>query len=317
MINFDQKRFLLAPMANFTNAACRSIFVEYGADAVVSEFVYSRAVLSGAVRVMEKLKIPEGCRPAGIQIFGSNENEMADAAVVVEEKFAPDFIDINFGCPAPNAVCAGAGAALLKDVRQVARIVEAVSKRVSVAVTAKMRIGWDSSSIVVPDAARRLEDAGAKMITLHGRTKAQGYDGAADWNLIEQTARAVSVPLVGNGSAELLDGDFMRNSACAGFMIGRAALGNPWIFGRMKARLRGEDESAFEPTPQQRASMALRYAKAMAGGGFQNISSDNIKFIQVQVMRFLKNAEGFKRLRTSLKDVKTLGELENLLCEYL
>ena len=104
MLDFSKKRFFLAPMANFTNAACRAIFLEYGADAVVSEFVYSRAVLSKAERVLEKLRIPESCRPAGIQIFGSDPSEMAEAAQFIEEVFSPDFIDINFGCPAPNAV---------------------------------------------------------------------------------------------------------------------------------------------------------------------------------------------------------------------
>lgn len=308
----DRKLFTLAPMAGFTNSACRSIFSEYGADATVSEFVYSRAVLKGAARVLEKLAFEDGARPVGIQIFGDDPSEIADAAQLIRERLSPDFIDINFGCPAPNAVDAGAGAALLKDVPRMCAIVQKVSESLDIPVTAKMRTGWDSQSIVVPDAAVALEQAGAKMVCLHGRTKAQAYGGDADWRLIEQTARSLEIPLWGNGSAEKLDADFLRGSACAGFSIGRAALGNPWVFRRLKAAVSGEPFE--EPTPRERAALALRYAETMAESGFDKSSPDNIKFIKTQIMCFLKNAEGFKRLRVRLKDINTLSELKELLC---
>ena len=313
----NKKVFLLAPMAGFTNSTCRSIFREFGADAVVSEFVHARAVLSGSSRVLEKLAFDAACRPVGIQLFGGDPSEMADAAQFVAEKLAPDFVDVNFGCPAPNAVDAGAGSALLRDVPKMARIMRAVSDAVKIPATAKMRTGWGRESVVLPDAARELEQAGAQMLAIHGRTKIQGYGGDSDWGLIESTARTLSIPVIGNGSAEKLSGEFMRSSACAGFMIGRAALGNPWIFRRMKARLDGGDEAAFEPSARERAAMALRYARAMAVGGYSDINADNIKFIETQVMRFLKNAAGFKRLRVRLKNVKTIRELEDLLCDYL
>ncbi len=304
-------------MAGFTNSACRAIFLEFGADAVVSEFVYSRAVLKGSGRVLEKISFENTCRPVGIQIFGDDEFEMADAAKLIEEKLSPDFIDINFGCPAPNAVDAGAGSALLKNPKQMCKIVAKVSQSLKIPTTAKMRTGWSSSEIVVPDVAVALEQSGAKMISLHGRTKVQGYEGDADWNLIERTAKSLSIPLLGNGSAEKLSGEFMRASACAGFMIGRAALGNPWLFNQLKARCNGDDESAFLPTPTERAKMALRYARAIVSGGIEKSEGGNIKYIKAQVMRFLKNADGFKRLRVALRDINTLEELENLLCDYL
>ncbi len=313
----DRKIFALAPMAGFTNSACRSIFMEYGADVSVSEFVYSKAVLCGAGRVLEKVSFEQNCRPIGIQIFGSDEFEMADAASVIERELSPDFIDVNFGCPAPNAVNAGAGSALLKNVKQMCAIVAKMSDAVKIPVTAKMRIGWERANIVVPNAALELEQAGAKMISLHGRTKTQGYEGEADWTLIEQTASSLRIPLLGNGSAEKLSGEFMRSSACAGFMIGRAALGNPWIFSKLKARLNGLDENEFEPTPAERARLALRYARTMTSGNYEGISSENIKFIKTQVMRFLKNAEGFKRLRVALRNINTIEELENLLCDFI
>lgn len=306
----------LAPMAGFTNSACRAIFREYCADFTVGEFVYSRAVLSGAERVWEKLSFDDECRPAGVQIFGDDPAEMADAAAVIEDRLRPDFIDVNFGCPAPNAVGAGAGSALLKNIPLMRAIVEKICAAVKIPVSAKMRVGWDSRSIVVPAAAAELEQAGAKMITLHGRTKAQGYSGDADWRLIERTAESLAVPLIGNGSAEKLSGEFMRSSACAGFMVGRAALGNPWIFAQMKARIEGR-EPPPEPSPRDRALLALRYARTMARGGFAGISEGEIKFIKAQIMPFLKNAEGFKRVRAALRGINTIEQLEDLLCGYI
>ena len=304
-------------MAGFSNSVCRRICREYGADGAVSEFVYSRAVLCGAKRVLEKLSFCECERPVGIQIFGSDPAEVADAASLIEERLSPDFIDINFGCPAPNATAAGAGAALLKNPKSMCGIISKTAAALKkTPLTAKMRTGWDMSSIIVPDAAKALADVGAQMITLHGRTKSKGYEGEADWRLIEETAAALSVPLIGNGSAEKLSAEFMRSSACAGFMIGRAALGNPWIFGQIKAKLAGSPEANFEPTPSARAKLALRYAELMSGGEYDGIGAENLAHAKVQIMRFLKNAAGFKKLRVELKNINTLDELKKLLCEY-
>lgn len=304
-------------MAGYSNSPCRKIFSEYGSDGSVSEFVYSRAILCGAKRVFEKLSFSPQERPLGIQIFGSDEFEMADAAQLVEEKLSPDFIDVNFGCPAPNAVGAGAGAALLKNVPQMKKIVETMANRLKIPLTAKMRIGWDLNSIIVPFAALELEQAGAKMITLHGRTRSKAYEGDADWNLIEQTAQALKIPLVGNGSAEKLTGDFLRNSACAGFMIGRAALGNPWIFSQMKTKLSSEDFLPTSPSSSERAHLALRYAELVCEAEFTGISKENLTHAKSQIMRFIKGCEGFKKVRASMRDINSIDELKGLLCKYL
>ncbi len=318
MVEFPEgkKLLFLAPMAGFSNEPCRRICREYGADVSVSEFVYSRAVLSGAARVFEKLSFTEGGRPFGVQIFGSDPKEVADAASLVEERVAPDFIDINFGCPAPNAVSAGAGSALLKNPELMGKIVAAVAGALKrIPVSAKMRTGWDSSSIIVPDAARALADAGASFITLHGRTKARGYEGDADWDLIEKTAQSLSVPLIGNGSVEKLETARLRNSACAGFMVGRAALGNPWVFGEIRAKMDGTE--FVPPTPSDRAKLALRYAELVSDGSYSGIDAGNLTFTKVQIMRFLKGAEGFKRLRVGLKSINTLEQLKEMLCDYV
>ena len=318
MVKFLKPNFLfLAPMAGFSNSACREICREYGADGVVSEFVYSRAVLSQAEKIMQKIAFAESERPVGIQIFGSDPCEVAESAVLIEEKLSPDFIDINFGCPAPNATHAGAGSALLKTPDKMCAIVKKVSESLKkTPLTAKMRTGWDSSSIVVPDVAKALVDNGVEMITLHGRTKAQGYEGDADWSLIEKTAESVDVAVIGNGSVEKLTSQQLRSSACAGFMIGRAALGNPWIFSKVRAKLEGTDEPN-EPTPQERVRLALRYAEIMTSGKYLGIDVGNLTHAKVQIMRFLKNAPRFKKLRVGLKDVNTLDELKELLCEYI
>lgn len=304
-------------MAGFSNSACRKICREYGADGVVSEFVYSRAVLSQAEKIIQKISFVESERPIGIQIFGSDPSEVADASVLIEEKLSPDFIDINFGCPAPNATHAGAGSALLKTPEKMCAIVKKVSQSLKkTPLTAKMRTGWDSESIVVADVAQALADNGVQMITLHGRTKAQGYEGDADWKLIETTASSLTIPLIGNGSVEKLTSEQLRSSACTGFMIGRSALGNPWIFQKIKARLEGREEPS-EPTPTERAKLALRYAEIMASGKYIGIDGENLTHAKVQIMRFLKNASGFKKLRVGLKNVNTLDELKELLCEYI
>lgn len=305
-------------MAGYTNGACRKIFREYGADGVVSEFVYSRAVLSGAGRVLEKLRIEDCERPVGIQIFGSDPYEMADAAVAVKDLLRPDFIDINFGCPAPNAVKSGAGSALLKNPPMMAKISRAMADAIGdLPLTAKMRTGWSSDSIVLPDAAKLLQDSGVRMLTVHGRTKAQGYEGDADWDLIELTARSLQIPVIGNGSAEKLSSSRLANSPCAGFMIGRAALGNPWIFSHIKARMENPSAVVGQPSASERARLALRYAELVASGGYSGISCENLTHARAQIMRFLKNAEGFKRLRAALKTVNSINELRELLCEYV
>ncbi len=229
---------------------------------------------------------------------------------------SPDFIDVNFGCPAPNAVGAGAGSLLLRDTDKMCKIVRAMAQGVKkTPITAKMRTGWSKSEIVVPAAAEMLQDAGAKMITLHGRTKSQGYSGDADWGLIEKTAQSIKIPLIGNGSVEKLSAQQLRSSACFGFMIGRAALGNPWVFLQVKSKIDGREYQS--PTPAERAKLALKYAELMCDGRDSGVSADNITHIRSQTIRFLKDGAGFKAARVRILKTKTLDELREILCEFL
>ena len=314
-LDLGARPLLLAPMEDVTDLSFRYVCKKFGADMMYTEFISSDGLIRDVPGSLYKLRIFDYERPIGMQIYGHIPEAMVESAVRVEAA-RPDVIDINFGCPAPNATHAGAGSALLKNPKQMCAIVSAVAgilKRTPL--TAKMRTGWDGRSIIVPDAAQALADSGAQMITLHGRTKARGYEGDADWDLIEKTARAVSVPLIGNGSVEKLSAERLRNSACAGFMIGRAALGNPWIFQAVRAKLGGGEY--FEPSSGDRARLALRYAQIVSGGGYSGIDTENLAHAKVQIMRFLKNSAGFKKLRVALKNINTLDELKNLLCDYI
>lgn len=312
MVDFLKKGDLyLAPMSAYTDSPFRTISRMNGADVCVSEFVHCRAILAQIQKVFEKLEFEECQRPYGIQLFGSDAFQMADAASIVCEKFNPDFIDINYGCPAPNAVDAGAGASLLKDVKKMAEIAEKVSSSLKIPTTAKMRTGWNSESIVALDAAKRLQDSGIKVLALHGRTKVQGYLGEADWTMIERVASSLEIPVIGNGSVENLDASSLKNSACFGFMIGRASLGNPWIFQEIKAKMRGE---IFEEVgPKTRVETAIFYLDKVIS------SPDKYKYTNVRssVMAFLKGFAGASSLRVGISKMSTFMEVRAFLQNFL
>lgn len=294
-------------MSGFTDAAFRLMCRRGGADVCVSEFVHARALLSEAKKIMEKLNFSEEERPYGIQIFGSDPSEIADAAAFVEEKFRPDFVDINFGCPAPNAVDAGAGSALLKDPKVMARIAETTARSLKkIPLSAKMRTGWGAQTIL-PDAALMLQDSGVQALALHGRSKVQGYAGDADWKLIEDTASVLKIPLIGNGSVEKLTSDFFAQSKCAGFMLGRAALGNPWIFKEIRAKMKGDEFVA--PTPKERIEAAKFYLEKISGG----LDDFNIINYKPNLMSFLKGAAGFKKMRIAITESKYAKDIFEIL----
>ena len=293
-------------MSGYSDSAYRLMLKKLGADICVSEFVHCAAILHRAKAVFEKLYIDKSERPCGIQIFGCDTSEMAEAAKIIENEFAPEFLDINFGCPAPNAVLANAGAALLKDTSLMCKIVEKVSASLEkTPVTAKLRTGYTKDSIIVPEIIPQLENAGAKMIVLHGRTKTQGYKGEADWQLIEESAKAAKVPFIGNGSVETLSSEFLKNSKCFGFMIGRNALINPWIFAEIKSRISGEE--FIEPTASDKINLAKEYLEKRLSKS--NISISDFKHSKAQIVKFLRGGEGFKDMRFAISHTKDFEEL--------
>jgi tRNA-dihydrouridine synthase B len=234
----------LAPMAGVTNSVFRRICKARGADVLTTEFVSADGIMHRNERTEHYVDFTPEEHPLGVQLFGGDPDQLARGAASVVDWKQPDFIDLNFGCPVNKVVCKNGGSALLRDGTLLAAIASAVVRAVApLPVTAKIRTGWDQSSINAVDNARHLEDAGIRRLTVHGRTRAQGYSGEADWDVIAAVAEAVQMPVVGNGdltSAEVA-GQRWQQAPVSGLMIGRAAMTSPWIFQEIAAAFRGEE----------------------------------------------------------------------------
>lgn len=257
MINLGQIKIdgaVLAPMAGFTDSGFRQICKELGAGLVVSEMVSAKAMCFGDKKTSALIDFKECERPYAVQIFASD----ADSAVRASEmllEYKPDIIDINMGCPVPKIVGSGCGSALLQNPKLASEIVAAVSKNIPIPVTVKMRIGWDENSICAVDFARRIEDSGAALITVHGRTRQQMYLPSVNLDAIASVKAAVKVPVIANGDIASYD-DAQRtleHTNCDGIMIGRAALGNPYIFKEIK-----DGDKFVAPTFEERIATLRR-----------------------------------------------------------
>ena len=225
-------KIVVAPMAGISNMTFRRICKSTGASLVVAEMVSDKAITYGNEKTFELLRMNDDERPISQQIFGSDVKSFVEAAKIVEEKMKPDIIDINMGCPVPKvAVKNQAGSALLKNPEKVGEIIKAVVGAVNVPVTVKIRSGWDQSSINAVEIAKIAEANGASAITVHARTRAQGYAGKADWNIIKEVVNAVDIPVIGNGDVvSCYDAKKMLDeTGCSAVMIGRGLLGNPWL----------------------------------------------------------------------------------------
>ena len=254
---------LLAPMEDVSDPPFRALCKENGADVVYTEFISSEGLIRNAVKSTMKLDIYEKERPVGIQIFGANLDSMLQSVDIVEQT-KPDIIDINFGCPVKKVVCKGAGAGILKDIDKMEMLTREMAKRTKLPLTVKTRLGWDEKTIKIVEVAERIQDAGAKAITIHGRTRAQMYKGSADWNLIADVKNnsRMKIPVFGNGDVfspekaiEMRD-DFGLDGA----MIGRASIGNPWFFNQVKHFFKTKTHLP-EPTIKERIQMAEKHLK--------------------------------------------------------
>ena len=312
----DSFPLYLAPMAGFTDRIFREICKEQGADVMVTEFVMANKFLDprGERDAWEIVDFTPRQRPMGVQIFGSEPDKMGEAAARIAARLQPDFIDINYGCPAPKVVDNCAGSSLLREPDRLQAVARAVVQRAGegLPVTAKIRIGWDEHSVNAVDISRRLEDAGIEAIAVHGRTREQGYRGEADWDVIHAVADAVAVPVVGNGSIRTAE-DVNRIRAAGkvrGLMIGRAALGYPWIFREIKHALAtGEDREP--PALEERWDVMIRYCEELIGHK-QKGRWDQINWMRPRLKAFAKGFPGSKDLRRALEQVKTVEELKAL-----
>ena len=251
--------FALAPMAGMTDTAFRRLVKRGGGcGLVVTEMVSSEGLVRGIDRTLEYAEYTEEERPVSIQIFGGDPGRMAAAAQIVEGMGA-DIVDVNMGCPVPKIAKHHAGCSLMRTPEHAAGVIGAMTRAVSIPVTVKMRSGWDGEHVNAPDLARRVEQAGAAAVAVHGRTAAQSYTGRSDWSLIDEVARRVSIPVFGSGDC-ITPNDLverMRETAVAGVLVGRGALRNPWIFDQAQAAWRG---GALPPVPpRERGRFLLAY----------------------------------------------------------
>jgi len=254
---------VLAPMAGITDFPFRMICKELGAGVVFSEMVSVEALIREHKRTRGMLHTDPAERPVVFQIFGSKPASMAEAAHIVSQGEV-DFIDINMGCPVPKVLKCGAGSALLRNIGLAREIMSAVVKASTVPVTVKIRLGWDSGNIVAADLARAAESVGIAAVTVHGRTKVQGFSGSADWSMIKLVKEAISIPLIGNGDVRSAADvkRMMDETGCDGVMIGRAVRGNPWIFREAKQYLE-TGRVPLRPDLDERRKVMLRHVNDM------------------------------------------------------
>ncbi len=228
-------QIVLAPIAGYTDSSFRKICIKHGCGLTMTELISAEGIVRKNRKTVSFLEFSNEERPLAIQIFGNSPETMGEAAAIVET-YRPDIIDINMGCPARKVCGSGNGAYLLKDPDLVFKITESVVKSTSLPVTAKIRTGWDENSLNYMDVVRAIEAGGATFITVHGRTRAQAYSGSADWNIIREICSCSKIPVIGNGDIDSYEKayEMMKYAGCSAVMIGRGALGNPWIFSGRK-----------------------------------------------------------------------------------
>ncbi len=305
---------VLAPMAGVCDAPFRRICKEMGCGLVYTEMISAMALMYDNHRTLEMLRIFDDERPVAVQLFGSRPDVMARAAAAVE-RLGADIVDINMGCPAPKIVRGGEGSALMRRPALAWDIVGAVRAACNVPVTVKIRKGWDEETANAVEFAVGCVGAGADAVAVHGRTQTQGYSGAADWSVIARVAQAVSVPVLGNGDVVTPEGAarMLEETGCAGVMVGRGALGNPWIFRRALHYL-SSGELVAEPGAHEKIAMALRHLKdAAAYSGDEPAASQMRKHLAW----YIRGLRGAARVRDAIMAAPTVADLQDVLLGYL
>ncbi len=306
----------LAPMAGVTDPIFRTLCKEAGADVMETEFVSAEGVLQAWQRNRRYVEFEQEHRPLGIQIFGSVPEHAAAAARIIVDAMHPDFLDINAGCPVPKVVGKNGGSSLLKDLPLLQNIAAAVVRELGedCPVTTKIRIGWDAEHICALEACQRLQDAGVQSVTIHGRTRSQQYGGKADWDIIDTCAKAVQIPIVGNGDI-CTPQDVKRareNTAVAGVMIGRAAMNAPWLFAHARHYL-ATGEIPEEPSARERIDFMLRHTRMAIASEHYGDELVTMRAMRARLLAYAKGIPGTKPLRPLLSRVASLQELTDIL----
>lgn len=301
---------VLAPMAGVSDRAYRELCVRFGAAYCVSEMVSSKALSFNSKKSEELMEISDLERPCGIQIFGDDPKCMADAAThALENK--PDIIDINMGCPAPKISSNGSGSALMKNPRLCGEIVKAVTAVTDIPVTVKIRKGWDDDSVNAVEVAKICESAGAAAITVHGRTRQQYYKPPVDYDIIKAVRESVSVPVIANGDIDSAERakEVMDITGCDLVMIGRATLGNPWIFSQINAYLENPNVKIHTPDLEERLGVMIEHIGKMV-----EYKGEHMAMLQARklVVGYFKGMKGAAALRNEAGKIKTLDDLYEL-----
>ncbi|MDR2205426.1 MAG: tRNA dihydrouridine synthase DusB [Flavobacteriaceae bacterium] len=313
-IELPEFPLLLAPMEDVSDPPFRKLCKMHGADLMFSEFISSEGLIRDAMKSRKKLDIFDYERPIGIQIFGGDEEAMAMSARIVET-VNPDLVDINFGCPVKKVVCKGAGAGVLKDVDLMVRLTKAVVKSTHLPVTVKTRLGWDSHSINIDETAERLQDAGIKALTIHARTRAQMYKGEADWEHISRIKNNpnIEIPIFGNGDISSPEKalEYREKYDCDGIMIGRAAIGYPWIFNEIKYFFK-TGKHLPKPNLEERLFAIRQHAEWSA-----EWKGEKLGLIEMRqhYANYFREIPHFKEFRKRFLEVVTLQEMDGVIEE--
>lgn len=315
-IKLPEFPLLLAPMEDVSDPPFRAVCKDNGADLMYTEFISSEGLIRNAIKSMQKLDIFDYERPVGIQIFGGDEDSLAMAAKIVDVT-EPDLLDINFGCPVKKVACRGAGAGVLKDLPLMMRLTEAVVKSTSLPVTVKTRLGWDDSTKNIEEVAERLQDVGIQALAIHGRTRVQMYKGEADWSLIAKVKNnpRIKIPIFGNGDIDSPEKavEYSNRYGVDGIMIGRAAIGYPWIFREIKHYIKTGERMA-PPTLEERVDVCKKHLHQSLAwkGPFTGIFE-----MRRHYSNYLKGLPNIKEFRNRLVVLNTEEEINEVLDEIL